>query len=145
MIKNLKDYFLPNQEYYLAKIFYQRIDTDTKEEEMTLNCTDNIKVDVDEKTEVVRVTAERILRFEPDYLFELTVSFGVILQFDSDKKGEYDWHDINLAEEFTANGEFALENLMSRISLQIAQITSSYGQAPLIMPSGIVKNSISGE
>ena len=43
---------------------------------------------------------------------------------------------MNMAAEFKENGAFVLNNLMSRISLQIAQITSSYGQVPFNLASG---------
>ena len=46
-----------------------------------------------------------------------------------------------MAEEFRDNGKFVTDNLMSRISLMIAQITSSYGQSPLILPPVVAKNS----
>ena len=52
----------------------------------------------------------------------------------AEKVKEHDWHNMNMAAEFKENGAFVLNNLMSRISLQIAQITSSYGQVPLILP-----------
>ena len=44
---------------------------------------------------------------------------------------------MNLAEEFRKNGQFVLGNLMNRISLLIAEITSSFGQAPIILPPSI--------
>ena len=56
------------------------------------------------------------------------LSYGAILKIKKERKEEYDWDKINLAEEFRENGEFVLGNLMSRISLLIAEITSSFGQ-----------------
>ena len=61
------------------------------------------------------------------------------LQFDLQRVNEYDWNEVNLAEEFRANGDFVISNLMSRITLLIAQITSSYGQQPLVLPPVISK------
>ena len=58
-------------------------------------------------------------------------------EIKKERKEEYDWDKINLAEEFRENGEFVLGNLMSRISLLIAEITSSFGQIPLILPPAI--------
>ena len=79
------------------------------------------------------------MKFDPDELFELSISFGAILKFDPEKKDEYDWHKVNMAEEFRENGEFVLSNLMNRIALLVAQITSSYGQMPLVLPPSIAK------
>ena len=72
-------------------------------------------------------------------MFNLTVTFGAILKFDPAKKDEYKWHEINMAEEFRKNGEFVTNNLVARISLLIAQITSSYGQTPLILQPSVAK------
>ena len=57
----------------------------------------------------------------------------------NERKSEYEWSEINLAEEFGENGDFVITQLMSRISLLIGQITSSFGQPPLILPAVIAK------
>ena len=98
---------------------------------------DNISVDV--KEEAVKIIVTRTLKFEPEELFTLTVSFGAILKFNPQKKSAYNWNEINMAEEFRNNGDFVIGNLMQRITLQIAQITSSFGQSPIILPPNIPK------
>lgn len=136
MIDNLSNYFLPEHEFYLQNVSYNRIENNVDSEEHSLNCVDSIKVDV-EGNDNVRVTVTRTLSFEQNELFELTVSFGAILKFEPTRKNEYNWHEINMAEEFRKNGEFVTNNLMARISLLIAQITSSFGQPPLILPPNV--------
>lgn len=134
MITNLADYFAEEQEYYLKEISYRKIDNDIeKNVECSLNCSDNISVEViaDEKVEII---VTRTLEFEPENIFFLKVAFGAVVEFIPEKVNEHDWHNINMAEEFKENGYFVLNNLMSRISMQIAQITSSFGQMPLILP-----------
>ena len=81
------------------------------------------------------------MKFDPEEIFELSVSFSAILKLNGEKKDDYDWTKINLAEEFRENGQFVLGNLVNRISLLIAEITSSFGQTPIILPSGIAPNS----
>lgn len=137
MIDNLASYFLPEQEFYLDKISYNRIEKKNDAGEYSLNCLDNIEVEVGE--DAVRVTVRRSLKFEPEAVFELSVSFGAILQFMQDKKGEYDWSKIDLAEEFRENGQFVLGNLLNRISLLIAEITASFGQMPFVLAPMIAK------
>lgn len=132
MLDNLKDYFMPEHEYYLQNICYNRLDV-LKDDSHNLDCTDNISVMLQD--EYVIVVLERELKFDPKELFELSVSFGAKLKLKEDKRKEIDWSSINLAEEFHKQGEFVLANLMSRISLLIAQITSSFGQQPLILPT----------
>ena len=137
MITNLANYFLPEQEFYLQNITYDRIENTTDSENHTLNCLDNISVDTNDDT--VKITVTRTLKFKPEELFSLTVSFGAILKFNPQNKSEYNWREINMAEEFRYNGDFVIGNLMQRITLQIAQITSSFGQSPIILPPNISK------
>ena len=139
MIENLYEYFLPEQEFYLHKIMYDRIDSISSKEAFVLNCADNIKVEISEKNEL-RVIVTRTLSFEPEEMFYLVVAFGANLKFDPRKVNEYNWHEVNMAEEFRDNGNFVTDNLMSRISLMIAQITSSFGQAPLVLAPSVAKN-----
>ena len=139
MISNLSDYFLSEQEFYLDKIFYTRIDKNEQIKEYLLNCIDNIDAHISNDT--VKLNVQRVLKFDPEEIFNLSVSFGVILRFNEEKKGDYDWENINLAEEFQENGQFVLEHLMSRITLLIAEITSSFGQVPIIPPPRIAPKS----
>lgn len=104
--------------------------------EFALLCHDNVKVDVNDAG--VRIIIMRTLAFEPDEIFNLSVSFGAYLKFN-EKKSEYEWTNINLAEEFRDNGDFVTAQLMSRISLLIGQITSSFGQYPIITPPTFAK------
>lgn len=138
MIKNLSEYFLPEQEFYLHKVTYDRLDVTSFQKEISLNCTDSIKAKVSEKSKV-KVIVTRTLSFEPEKIFHLSVAFGADLQLNPQKREEYNWHEMNLAEEFRDNGGFVTNNLMSRISLLIAQITSSYGQSPLILPPAVTQ------
>lgn len=139
MIKNLYDYFLPEQIFYLNKMAYERIENVSSENEYSLNCSDNISVELNVADEV-KVVVTRKLFFEPEQVFSLSVSFGADLKLNPSKKDEYDWSNINLAEEFRNYGDFVTNNLMSRISLMIAQITSSFGQQPLILSPVVSKN-----
>ncbi len=135
MIENLFEYFKEPQEFYLDKVSYRRIETENPIQSYYINCADKIEVFLQEDR--VRITVERTLTLEPKAKFELAVSYGAILKFDDDKKHEYDWKKINLAKEFQENGEFVLSNLMSRMSLLIAEITASFGQTPIVLPPGI--------
>lgn len=138
MIRNLQEYFKPEQEMFLDTINYKRIESQESdvEEKLTLLCQDNVKVSVDE--EKVRIIITRSLIFDPEELFTLSVSFGADLKFN-ERKSEHDWMNINLADEFRKNGDFVTIQLMSRITLLIAEITSSFGQQPLILPTALAK------
>lgn len=138
MIRNLSEYFKPELEIFLDTVSYKRIENlnNKCEQELSLLCQDNLKVVLGE--ECVRIIVTRTLMFEPEELFTLNVSFGADLKFN-ERKAEHEWAKINLAEEFGENGDFVTDQLMSRISLLIGQITSSFGQQPLILPSVLAK------
>lgn len=138
MINNLAEYFLPEHEFYLKNISYERIDKSISKGEHPLKCMDGIVVDLLEG-DALRITVTRTLNFEPEEIFSLAVSYGAILKFDPQKKEAYNWQEIDLSKEFKENGDFVTGNLMSRIALMIAQITSSYGQTPLVLPPSVAQ------
>lgn len=137
MIKNLSEYFLPRYEFFLEKVSYEKLEKNSERGEYSLNCHENIIAN-HEGNNSVHLTVTRTLKFEPEEMFSLTVSYGAVLTFRAERKNEYDWSEIKLAEEFRNNGDFVVNNLVSRISLLVAQITSSYGQAPLILPPNLM-------
>lgn len=145
MIRNLSKYFKPELEIFLDAVSYRRIENldNKRERELSLLCQDNLKATPDENG--VRIIVTRTLMFDPEELFALTVSFGADLKFNEQRRAEYDWSEINLAEEFGENGDFVTVQLMSRISLLIGQITSSFGQQPIILPLEIAKKGKTGE
>lgn len=131
MISNLMEYFLPEQEYYLNEVAYKKLDI--LGDESILTCEDEIDAELDMQTGI-RVIVTRKIYFEPESTFKIKVSFGTDLKFNPENMTEYRWDELNLAEEFKENGDFVTRNLMSRISLLISQITSSFGQQPLVTP-----------
>lgn len=137
MISNFSECFVSEQEFYLDKISYSRIEKKETTQEYLLNCIDNLEASVNE--DKVTLIVRRTVRFEPQEIFELAITFGVVLKIKEEKMNEYDWNSIPLAEEFQTNGNFVLDNIMSRISLLVAEITSSFGQNPIIVPPMIAQ------
>lgn len=137
---NLAQYFESEHQIYLKKIHFEKLEliSEVETEEITLNCTDNITATLKEN-EGIELVLTRRLSFIPEQIFGLEVSFGVDLKFNKEKAKEIDWSEINLADEFKNNGNFVLDNVLSRISLLIAQITASFNQSPLIIPPNIPK------
>lgn len=135
MIDNLSEYFNKEYQFYLDSITFNRIDNGDFTNQIKMNCTDQIQTYISDRT--VKLTLTRLVNFQPENLFSLSVSFGAILIIKEEKYKEYDWKTIDLANEFRNSGNFVLDNLMSRITLLIGQITSSFGQQPLILsPAG---------
>lgn len=138
MITNLSSFFRPEHEIFLDKISYDRIESpEAVNGEISLVCHDNVTVSHGD--EGVKIVITRSLVFDPNILFVLSVSFGAILSFN-ENSSQINWDDVNLAEEFRENGDFVTNQLMSRISLMIGQITSSFGQRPIMLPSELIKN-----
>lgn len=142
MIENLQEYFLPEQEYYLNEIVYRRINSNSIQEDAPAICEDSIATKLLE-SHGLRILVTRKFYFEPEQIFTINISFGAELKFNTEKESEYEWEKIDLSQEFRENGDFVISNLMSRISLLYAQITSSYGQQPIILPPGVIKNTFS--
>lgn len=132
MISNLNEYFASKYEFYLDEVTYRRKSAPDSASNLTLNCHDNYRAEVKGSSVVLTIT--RHLSFDQEALFELIVSFGAILTFNAEKAAEYDWNKIDLAEEFKNNGDFVTANLTNRITFLVGAITSSYGQAPIILP-----------
>jgi len=135
MIDNLSECFNKEYQFYLDSITFNRIDNGNSGSQLQLNCTDQLQTNLYDRT--VKIDLTRIVSFQPENLFSLSVSFGAILTIKEEKYHEYDWRSIDLSKEFRNSGNFVLDNLMSRITLLIGQITSSFGQQPLILsPAG---------
>ena len=132
MINNFSEYFENQHDIFLEDISYSRLGTDVVAD-CSLNCTDNINAQVIEN-QGIKLVVTRALEFEPTSIFSMKIAFGANLYFKEDKIKAFDWSEINLAEDFIIN------ELMSRITLMIAQITASFGQVPLILPPLIPTN-----
>lgn len=138
MFSDFAQFFLPEYEFFLDEINYRRLPVSANGE-TNLTCQDTLSANI--VGDGIKVLVVRRLHTDTDELFDLSVSFGAILKFNKDKASEIQWEKIDLAKEFKESGQFVLGNLLSRICLLIAQITSSFGQMPLILPPMIPEGS----
>ena len=104
--------------------------------DVRLNCKDTIVAQLAENVGI-KVTFNRTLSFEPDGMFFLSVTFGVMMRFSPVYMSEIEWKSVDLAGEFKAHCPALLANLMSRTSLLVAEITSASGQMPIVTPGGV--------
>ena len=131
---NLEEVFDPTYNFGLENITYNRIPKTAESFEITL--CDTMKVTPIDNDLHILIT--RALSINPSSLFELSVTFGLLLHFKQGQTVQHtdnEWHEIFTKED---NPYFA--NIMSRISLVISQITSSYGQQPLVTPPNFQEN-----
>ncbi len=137
-------YFQPQHQFYLDNISYETIKKERPPEAMKLNVKDTIVAQLIDGFGV-RITFNRALNFEPENLFVLSVTYGVILTFNPALRDTVDWKNTDIASEFKRGGGTVLTNLSARTSLLVSQITSSAGQTPIITPvaapnSGNIQN-----
>lgn len=131
--------FLPTFEFSLKKIDYRMLDITDSSSEKKLNCTDIVHAELTDNSHV-KIEYTRELQFETNDVFYLAVVFEAIFTIDEDSDLKIDWEKTDISSEFVKKPPEAFSIITSRTSLLIAQITSSYGQPPLITPPTFVRN-----
>lgn len=130
-------YFLKECQIFLAHVDYDFLTLPTPGENK-LTVKDRVSAyNMDD--DKVKIEVARSLDFGAGKLFSLTVVFGVMLTKNPFSKKEIDWTKVNIAEEFKNSRIPLLGNITSRISLLIAEITSSFGQVPVVTPPQLIK------
>lgn len=126
-----------NCSLYLDKVEYKRIGEN--ECEVSLNIKDDIEVKLDDKHQGITAIITRNLSFDPISLFEIAVTFGVYLEVN-DNCEDLETLDLNaIKDEFLEDGCVITNIVMSRISLIISQLTSSFGERPIVTPPSIME------
>ena len=128
-------YFLHEHQIFLDNLNYEVIKLEKATGEVKLNCKDTIVAQLIDKVGV-KVTFNRTLSFEPEGMFFLSCTFGVMMRFNQVYYDEIMWKNIDIAGEFKVGCPHILTNLMSRTSMMVAQITSASGQVPIVTPGG---------
>ncbi len=135
---NFDNYLNTDYTFYLEGIQYRRLQPAAPNTSLRLACQDHLDADTAGAGKL-KLTFTRKLTFEPAGIYELTVSYGAAATISAQGLTEVDWKNINVADEIRKGNCTLLNNLISRTSLQIGQITSSSGQAPVITPPGIAR------
>lgn len=130
---NIEKFFKPEQNIFLEKIDYTIGPISNKAINNKLICVDEISTQGLEDNKI-KLSFSRKINIEDDVLC-LFVKFGTILTLNDSVK--IDCSADNFAQEFV--GTHVLTTMISRVALLIAQITSSYGQTPIITPPAIIK------
>jgi len=133
---NFAELFNSNYSYFLKEIGYQVITVGNIQDKVDIVVKDNTTFEMLDKTHL-QVVVERNVRFEPNIVYELKVSFGAILELKNISEIE---RDIDWNQEFKKSNEglAVIQGLLTRISLQISQITSSYGLNPIVTPPNLI-------
>ncbi len=123
-------YFLAERRIVLENVNYE-VHPVQPSQNMKLNGKDTIIAQIAGQAGV-KVTYNRILQFDPEGPFSLSVSFAVMLVFNPGTRDEVDWKTIDVANEFRKACPALVTTMMSRATLLVAEITSASGGAPII-------------
>lgn len=130
-------YFLKESQVFLSHIDYDFLSF-PQQVDNKLSIKDTIGV-YNLEDGKVKIEITRSLDFGAGKLFSLTVVFGILLRKNPFSENEIDWANINLAEEIKNANLPLVKNVMSKMCVLIAEITSSYGQVPVITPPQLIK------
>lgn len=124
-------YFLKECQVFLSHIEYDVLTLGNGNNK--INVTDNIQAYPKDDSHV-KIEISRSLSFPDGGLFSLQVIYGILLTKNPLSKDEIDWSEVDVGAEFKRAKAPLINGIASRISMLIGQITSSYGQNPIITP-----------
>lgn len=80
----------------------------------------------------VKISFNRLLKFDPDGPFSLSITYACILVFNPGTKDEVDWTKIDMVREFKKNCPELFQTMSQKMSLLIAEITNEATGSPFI-------------
>lgn len=137
--KEPKLYF-ENVSYLIEKITYKSISTE-EGKELTVKFLDTFKLGAI-STNQIEVLVNRTLNFKPKSLYNLSIDVKLVLPLNQMEKKfpgsieELEKYTLEHIEDIINRS-----NLMETVSLLIGQISSAYGQVPIITPPMFIAES----
>lgn len=133
---NFMEVFNKNYSYFLHEINYRVITVGAIKDKVDISVRDYLDFSMLDKSHL-QIIVKRKVEFQPNLVYELSVSFGAVLELinEHEHADNFDWE-----KEFknSAEGLSVIQGLLTRVSLQIAQITSSYGLNPVVTPPNLL-------
>lgn len=123
---NFNRYFLAERRIVLENISYETNRPAAGAGQYKLGVTDTIVAQVIGQAGV-KVTYNRMLSFEPEGPFRLSVAFSVMLIFNPGTRGEVDWRSIDVAGTFRQNCPALVQAMAAKAALMVAEITNANG------------------
>ena len=131
------EYFTGDCSISLENVKYEKINE--FEGNVTLEIKDDFKIKKNTiNSSAVELIISRKLSFIPRSLVDITVSFGVGLELNEKYKGNNALDEDTLKNELFTEDNLITSIVMSRISLLISQLTSSYGERPIVTPPSFI-------
>lgn len=127
------EYFTGDCSIALENVSYKKLDDLNEDVTLSVNDDLNIKENVNGYN-FIEIIITRNLSFAPKSLVDITVTFSVYLELN-EKYAKNNVIDYKALKNYLLFKENTLTSIvMSRISLLISQLTSSYGERPIITP-----------
>ena len=124
--KNLSEEF----EFRLSRVEYEGIEQPAAAEKLEVITFDEVVAEA--KDSHILLTLTRKLSFKPSSLFAITVCFEVAIPLMGISGEDLGGEDIATAFKETPNAY--VNDIFSRASLLISQITAAGGQIPIVTP-----------
>ncbi len=124
-------YFLAERRIVLDNVSYETTKPTPGTSQFKLGVKDTIVAQVIGQAGV-KATYNRMLKFDPDGPFVLSVSFAVMLVFNPGTRDEIDWHTIDIADEFKKNCPVLVQQMSAKAALIVAELTAANGGVPII-------------
>lgn len=134
---NFDQYLKTDFKFAMESLSYKQLPPAPANTQMALTCRDLLEAKTELDKLMLRFT--RSMKFEPESLYELSVTYTAVANINVQGLSAVDWDNIDLSAEIRNGHCTLLSNLVSRTSMMIAQITSANGQVPVITPPAIAK------
>ena len=129
----LNEYFVGDCLISLENVTYNKLGEINEEVKLTVKDYFEI-IDKEYASDNVEFKISRNLSFEPKSLVDINVCFSVVLKVDDKYKDSSELDYELIRNEMLSEDSAFMPIIMSRISLIISQLTSSYGERPIITP-----------
>ena len=133
------EYFAGECSISLENVTYNKLEENNGA--VTLKVKDSIDIKEKENDiDSLEIIVSRNLTFEPRSLAEINVSFGVELRLNDQYKNSEQLDYARVRDEIISEDSVLTSIIMSRISMLISQLTSSYGERPIVTPPSFLKD-----
>ena len=128
---NFNRYFLAEKRVFLDGISYESKVKPGMGKEHKMKVSDYL-VALPYGNTGMKVSLNRLLNFENEGPFSLSVTYSVILVFNPGTKNEVDWRKADVANEFKRNCPEIYASMENRAALIVAEITREATGIPFI-------------
>lgn len=140
MLANEPRLYFENVRYNIENILYKSIKTSQSANKLSVKITDAFTIE-EINTKKIVVVVKRSIKFKPRSLFTLGIEIKMTLHLNqNDKKFRGTPEELNSYALENMDSIINRSNLMETVSLLIGQISSAYGNVPIITPPSYIND-----